>query len=114
MMSSSPKWLEILADPFKFYVLSTLHITFLVIVGVSVGFAYTFGLGRKLKLSPQIDWWAYILLGLVGSFGTDVMMSFLVYYFFWPGWIYSNRWVLLFEDIFGALLVPFLLFKPFS
>lgn len=79
-----------------------------------MGLVYALGLGRRLKLSPQIDWWAYILLGLVGSFGTDVMMSFLVYYFFWPGWIYANRLVLFFEVIFGAFFLPFLLFKPFS
>lgn len=113
-MTLSTPWLEILAHPFKFYVLSTIHIAVLVVVGLSAGLAYTFFLGRSLRLSPQIDWWAYILLGLIGSFGTDVIASFLVYYFFWPTWIYANRWILLIEDALGAFLLPFILFKPFS
>lgn len=113
-MSAAPTWSEILAEPFKFYVLSTVHIAALGIVGVAVGLVYALGLGRALKLSPQIDWWAYVLLGLAGSFGADVVLSFLVYHFLWPTWIYANRWLLLFEDILGAFLVPFILFKPFS
>lgn len=112
-MSPSPNWLEILAHPFKFYILSAVHIAVLVIVGVSAGLLYAFALGRILKLSPQIDWWVYIVLGLIGSFGADVLISFLVYYFFWPTWIYANRWILLVEDILGAFSLPFILFKPF-
>lgn len=113
-MTSSPTWFEILSNPFRFYVLSVAHISFLALLGISVGMAYIWGLARKLKLSPEIDWWAYLLLGLVGSFGTDVLMSFGVYYFFWPNWMYANRLALALEDILGALLVPFVLFKPFS
>jgi hypothetical protein len=113
-MSGSPSWLEILSHPFKFYVLSPLHIMVLIIVGVGAGLAYALGLNRLLKLSPEIDWWAYIVLGLIGSFGTDVILSFLVYYFFWPAWVYANRLVLLLEVICGAFLLPYILFKPFS
>jgi hypothetical protein len=113
-MSSSTTWLEILAHPFRFYELSFVHIAFLVFVGLGVGLAYILGLSRKLKLSPQIDWWAYLLLGVIGSFGTDVVMSFLVYYFFWPKWMYANRLALVLEDVIGAFVVPFIIFKPFS
>jgi uncharacterized membrane protein YeaQ/YmgE (transglycosylase-associated protein family) len=114
MISASPNWLEILAHPFKFYVLSTFHIAVLAVLGISVGFAYALGLGRVFKLSPQIGWVAYVVIGLVGSFGADVMLSFLVYYFYWPPWIYSNRLLLLIEDILCAFLLPLILFKPFS
>lgn len=113
-MSSSPNWHEILAQPFRFYELSIAHIAFLVVLGLCVGLAYILGLSRKLKLSPEIDWWAYIILGLIGSFGADVVMSFLVYYFFWPQWMYANRLVLAVEDAVGAFLLPFIIFKPFS
>lgn len=113
-MTSSTTWTAILADPFRFYLLSVAHISFLAVLGLSVGFVYIWGLARRLKLSPEIDWWAYLLLGFLGSFGIDVLMSFGVYYFFWPNWMYANRLALAVEDILGALLVPFVLFKPFS
>lgn len=114
MSSASPTWLDILSHPFRFYVLSTVHIAVLVAVGVSAGLLYAFGLGRTLKLSPQIGWVAYVIIGLVGSFGADVLLSFLVYYFYWPTWIYSNRWLLLIEDVLGAFTLPLILFRPFS
>lgn len=113
-MILSPTWLEILIHPFRFYILSTVHVLFLVAIGLATGMAYICGLDRKLKLSGQVDWWVYIVLGLVGSFGADVVLSFGVYYFFWPMSMYANKWILMAEVTLGAFFFPFLLFKPFS
>lgn len=94
-----------------FYSMSWLHVAVAVAVGLVVGGALGL-MYETMNLKKRAFVLRFMLLGVIGSFGFDLFFSFMTANHLLPGFLYL-RPVIVVEEIVGALLVPYLIYRPF-
>ena len=80
---------------FLFRAISLLHISVAISVGAIIG--YFLGcLYNVVNLKKGKYIWNFVLLGILGSFGSDLFFSFMVNNNILPNWLYYYRPVIVF------------------
>ncbi len=94
-----------------FYSMSWLHVAVGMTVGLMVGGIVGL-MYETMNLKKSTFVLRFMVLGVVGSIGLDLFFSFMTANHILPPFLYL-RPVIIVEEVVGAALVPYLLYRPF-
>lgn len=94
-----------------FYSMSWLHVAVSVTVGLMVGGIVGL-MYETMNLKKSTFVLRFMVLGVAGSIGLDLFFSFMTANHLLPSFLYLRPAIIV-EEVVGAALVPYLLYRPF-